>query len=99
MAANVHERISNMTYYFLGCFIVGALLPFIFWKARPSFKWIPGIALALAAFLYYLKARFFPAEELGALADFLVFLTLAEAAVGSLIGGLAMKILKQRKGQ
>lgn len=83
-------------WFFIGCFIVGSILPLIFVKAKNKFlKWIPAIILLIGSLLMIIKAYFFPEEGMAELGDMIVFMMLGSAAIGSLVGIIFVKLIKK----
>ncbi|WP_045515722.1 hypothetical protein [Neobacillus niacini] len=83
--------------FFFVLFLIGLIIPFIMIKVNPSWiVWAPSIILFLAAIAMYGKAEFFPGEGMADLAERLYFIIFGMTAIGSIVGGIIVHLLRNK---
>lgn len=79
-------------------FLVGILIPFMFFKSKTKWlKWIPALCALIFTVLMGLKILFYPAPEMAVLGEIVYFMLLGSAFIGALIGGMIIHYLKMKK--
>jgi membrane protein YqaA with SNARE-associated domain len=58
-------------------------------------KWIPFMVFFLAALILLGKAEFFPGEGMADLGERIYFMALGTSAIGSIVGGLIVFLIKK----
>ncbi|MFD1736475.1 hypothetical protein ACFSCX_07845 [Bacillus salitolerans] len=82
--------------YFIIVIVCGALIPFLFIKAKSKWiKWSPTLLFLLLTLLFGGKAIFFPAPEMAVLAEIVYFMTFGVAVIGSVIGMFIVKLINK----
>lgn len=77
-------------------FLCGLLIPFLLVKFKTKWvKWIPAILFLVGAIIMGIKAWLFPGPDMAVLGEIMYFLILGAAALGSLIGGVIVGMLKK----
>lgn len=83
--------------FFFVLFLIGLIIPFILIKVNSSWiVWAPSIILFLAAIAMYGKAEYFPGEGMADLAERLYFIIFGMTAIGSIVGGIIVHLLRNK---
>ncbi|MEH7010454.1 hypothetical protein V7087_06485 [Neobacillus niacini] len=83
--------------FFFVLFLIGLIIPFLLIKVNPSWiVWVPSIIFFLAAIAIYGKAEFFPGEGMADLAERLYFIIFGMTAIGSIVGGIIVHLLRNK---
>lgn len=78
-------------------FLIGILLPFLFWKAKPWLKWIPTFVFGILAIISIIVAKLSPAGDLSDLGYIIMFMLFALGTIGSFFGTLIVVFIKKTK--
>jgi|GEM_PF-3024960 len=76
-------------------FLVGLLVPFIFWKMKPWIKWLPAYIFGLFALLWLLRAKLSNGQDFSDIAYIIFFLMFGLASIGAFLGGATVLLIKK----
>jgi hypothetical protein len=86
-----------MKMFFFWLFLIGIVIPFFMIKIKSRWAaWVPAIIFGVLSIIMGVGTRFIPAESMMDLGQIIYFMVFGVTTLGSLVGGLIIRFIKNR---